>query len=182
MNFNTFIKSVIAMAEIDTEDLNSTEKNRLEEKIILTANMGMDAIARETYPLEKSVKVDGPDDYTVPEDWIKLLRCYGGKFYRYVDEEDGKEHLELKDKASYRITYSSLPIFINGENRSDYTFQFPMQVITALMYYCCYHILSPANDKREYAYFINLYNQQCANIAANLPKRVTIVGGESCGI
>ncbi len=181
MNLNTFIKSVIAMAEIDTEDLNSTEKNRLEEKIILTANMGMDAIARETYPLEKSEVVDGPDDYAVSDDWIKLLSCHGGKFHRYVDKY-GKEHLELKERASYRITYSSLPIFINGENRSNYTFQFPMQVITALMYYCCYHILSPANDKREYAYFMNLYNQQCANIAANLPKRATIVGGEGYGI
>ena len=180
MKLKTFIDMVIATAEIETEDLSTSEHNRLRQKIMMYANIGMDAIARETFPLERSTTKQGPQDMTLPGDWIKILHCRGGKTERYVDEQ-GKEHLILAEKKDYRITYTELPRFIESLEE-DYTFEFPLQVINALIYYCAYHILSTANDKREYAYFLTMYNQQCANIVENLPKRARIEGGVSFGI
>lgn len=180
MKLETFINMVIATAEIETEDLSSSELNQLREKIVFYANMGMDAIARETYPLEKSITQQGPKDLVQPEGWIKLLHCRGGRVNTYVDE-DGKEHLCLVDDKAYRITYTSMPSFIESP-AATYTFEFPLQVMTALVYYCVYHILSIANDKREYSHFLTLYNQQCVNIVENLPKRAYIEGGVHFGI
>ncbi|MBQ6946747.1 MAG: hypothetical protein IJN42_01760 [Clostridia bacterium] len=180
MKLEMFIKMVLSTAEIETEDLTAQEIQRLNEKIVLYANAGMDAIVRETYPLKKSVLVQGPADFEPPAEWIKLVRYRGGKAEQYVDE-DGKEHLLLKEDKEYRITYTALPTFIESPEE-EYTFAFPLQVITALIYYCAYHILAVANDKREYSYLLTLYNQQCVNIAENLPKRLHIEGGGGCGI
>lgn len=180
MKLETFLNMVIATAEIETEDLTAQEHRRLKEKIVFYANAGMDAIVRETYPLQKSVVKQGPFDFLPPADWIKLVRYRGGKAEQYVDEE-GKEHLLLKDDKEYRITYTALPTFIESPEE-EYTFAFPLQVITALIYYCAYHVLAVANDKREYTYLLTLYNQQCVNIAENLPKRLHIEGGGGCGI
>lgn len=179
MKLETFINMVIATAEIETEDLSSRELNKLREKIVFYANMGMDAIAKETYPLEKSITRQGPKDFVQPEDWIKLLHCRGGRANTYVDE-DGKQRLCLADDKEYRITYTRLPQFIQSEE--NYTFEFPLQVMSALVYYCVYHILSVANDKREYSHFLTLYNQQCVNVAENLPKRAYIEGGVHFGL
>ena len=180
MELKTFLEMVIATAEIELEDLNTAEQSRLQQKIILYANAGMDAIARETFPLVKSITVQGPKEYAVPQDWVKLCHYCGGKIEHYVGE-DGKERLLLQDPAEYRITYARLPTFIESP-KEEYTFEFPLQVITALVYYCTYHVLSSANDKREYSYFLTQYNQQCVNIAESLPKRAHIVGGVKRGI
>ncbi|MBR5782679.1 MAG: hypothetical protein IKY33_00465 [Clostridia bacterium] len=178
MKLSEFIEAVLITIGHSTEDMDSEELESIKAKIRLAADMGMDAIARETYPLEKSEAVNGIQEYPMPDDCIKLLCYCGGKAERYVDEA-GKEVLRLLEAVEYRITYTHLPQFISEHTgQEEYTFKFPRQVLQALIYYCCYHVLSPINDKREYAYFVNQYNQQCANIVANLPRRCRVVGGK----
>lgn len=172
MKLSEYIKAVKTLcAEIHTEDMDDSEKRALNKRIVLAANMGVRDIERSTYPLLKSQTVTGPAVWPAPDEYIRLQECSGGRFERYVGEK-GREELHLQDKAEYRITYHR---YHEKMEADEDTFEFPDDVMNALIYYGVYHVLSGDNDKRNFVYFKNLYDQECVNIVANRPGRLTVV-------
>lgn len=179
MTLKEYIKAVKTLcAEIHEEDMDSWEFEKLNKKIVLAANMGARDITRSTYPLTKSVVENGAKEWKKPDDFIALQECTGGRFERYIGE-DGKECLQLLDNAEYRIIYRHAHKKMESD---EDVFEFPLDVMNALIYYGAYHVLSSDNDKRNFVYFKNLYDQECVNIVANRPRRLTVVKEKRGGI
>ncbi len=164
----------ILCVEIHEEDMDEWEREALDRKITLYANMGMQEIARNVYRLPVSVKQNGVSEWTPPDDLLALMCYEGGKAERRIGE-NGKEELHLLEEKPYRITYSRMAKAVQEDTD---TFEFPPDVMNALIYFGAYHVLSADNDKRGFVYFKNLYDQTCVNIIANRPSRMTVVGGK----
>lgn len=172
MTLRDYIENVKTIcAEIYTEDMDAVEINKLHQRIRLAANMGAREMARFTYPLVKCETVMGPQDWECPAEMLRFVSYEGGKAERFVDSE-GKEKIALKEKREYKITYHRAPAEVKND---EDVFEFPEDVMNALIYYGAYQILSSENDKRGFVYFKNLYDQECVNIIANRPSRLTVV-------
>lgn len=179
MKLSEYIEAVKTLCvEIHEEDMDGWEMERLTNRIILAANMGARDIARSTFPLMKSVTKSGPLNWEAPEDYLRLKEWEGGKGERFIDK-DGKECLRCLDEAEYRITYYRTH---KKMEKAEDTFEYPDDVMNALIYYGAYHVLSADNDKRGFVYFKNLYDQECVNIIANRPGRMTAMKGKRGGM
>ena len=179
MTLKEYIEKVrLLCAEIHEDDMDTEQMKRLRQKIIMAANMGAMDIARSTYPLLKSEEVSGPAYWIPPEDFLSLQQYEGGHAERFYNDT-GKECLALTEKRPYRITYRRLPKKVEAE---EDTFDFPEHVMNALIYYGVYHVMSDDNDRRSFVYFKNLYDQECVNIIANRPCKLTVVRAKRGGM
>lgn len=179
MTLEEYMKAVKALCvEIHEEDMDDWELKRLNEKIKLAANMGARDIARSVFSLPVAQEMNGPMEWIPPADCIALKYYEGGRAERFI-ATDGREHLTLLDDAPYRITYLRSPKRL--ENGTD-VFEFPEDVMNALIYYGAYHVASDDNDRRSFVYFKNLYDQECVNIIGNRKSRMTVVSGKRGGM
>lgn len=179
MTLKEYIRAVKTLCvEVHTEDMDSWETELLDKRIVLAANMGARDIARSTFPLFATAAVSGPAEWTAPAEYLRLKEWSGGKAERLIGE-DGRDRLHCKDAAEYRINYYRTH---KKMERAEDVFEFPEDVMNALIYYGAYHVLSADNDKRGFVYYKNLYDQECVNIIANRPGRMTVMKSKRGGM